>query len=149
MYFWSYSNEKNRGKLWYTIALSIVIGMVTWGFLTKQYVMGFLIILVAGVTFFLENNQDPNTRVAITPLGIKINQTFYDFSKISFYSLIYDWEYAVILRLWLIKKGLKYVDIKVDNEIALVLKEILPAYLSQDESQEFDLIDRLIRMLKL
>jgi len=149
IFSWSFSNDKGRGSMWYVIALSVIIGLVVWGFLTKQYVMSFLIILITGVTFFVENNSEENTHISITNLWIKVNNFFYDYSKITAFSLIYDGDQAVILRLQLVKKGIKYLDIMIDNEIVPVLKEILPNFLQEDEHGEFTFTDKIIRILKL
>jgi len=149
IYNWSFSNDKNRWSLWYIIALSVIIWLVVWWFLTRQYVMSFLIILIAWVSFFIENNSEENTNVFITNLWIKINNSFYDFSKISSYTLIYDDENATLLRLSLVKKWIKYLDLNIDNNIALELKSILPNFIKEDEKTELNFSDKLIRILKL
>lgn len=149
IYNWSFSNEKNRWSLWYIIALSVVIWLVIWWFLTKQYVMSFLVILITWVTFFVENNSEETTQVSITNLWIKVNSTFYDFSKISSYWLLYDWENAVFLRLALIKKWIKTLDLDIDNNIALDLKSILPNFLKEDKNAELTFTDKMIKILKL
>lgn len=149
IYNWVFSNDKNRGWLWYIIALSVIIWLVVWGFLTKQYVMSFLIILIAWVSFFVDNNSEENVQVSITNLWIKVNNMFYDFSKIEAYTLIYEWEDAVLLRLLLIKKWIRYIDLTIDSNIAVDLKQILPNFIAEDEKAELSFSDKLIRMLKL
>jgi hypothetical protein len=104
LYSWNFSTDKQRSSLWYMIALSVVIGLVVWGFMTKQYVMSFLIILITGISFFIENNSEEIILVTLNQLGIKINNSFYDYSKIGSYTFIYDGENAVILRLHLLNK---------------------------------------------
>ncbi len=149
IYNWSFSNDKNRWNLWYIIALSVIIWLVVWWFLTRQYVMSFLIILITWVSFFLENNSEETTQVYITNLWIKVNNSFYDFSKISSYTLIYDWENAVILRLALVKKWINFLDLTIDNNIALNLKWILPNFIVEDENWELSFTDKLIKIFKL
>jgi hypothetical protein len=149
LYSWSFSNDKNRWSLWYIIALSVVIWLVVWGFLSRQYPLSFLIILITGVYFFVENNSEDIINISLTQLWIKLNNSFYDYPKISSYTIIYNWEQAVILRLALVKKWLKYLDIKINNEIAIILKEILPNYIKEDEKWELSLTDKLIQILKL
>lgn len=149
IYNWSFSNDKNRWGLWYVWALSIIIWLVVWWFLTRQYIMSFLIILIAWVSFFIENNSEEITNVFITKLWIKVNNSFFDFSKIDSYTFIYEKENAVILRLSLIKKWIKYLDLNINNSIALALKEILPNFITEDEKIELSFSDKLIKMLKL
>jgi len=149
IYNWSFSNDKNRWSLWYIIALSVVIWLVIWWFLTSQYVMSFLFILITWVSFFIDNNSRETTDVFITDLWIKINNTFFDFSKISSYSILYEWDNAILLRLNLIKKWVRFLDLKINSDIALNLKNILPNYIAEDEMWELSFIDKMIRILKL
>lgn len=149
IYSWNFNDNKNRGNLWYVIAFSVVIGLIVWWFLTKQYVMSFLVILVSGVSLFIENNTEENIVVLLTTLWIKVNNSFYDYPKINSFTIIYDWDKAVILRLDIMKKWIRFIDLNIDNEIALNLREILPNFIKEDENWELNSIDRLIKYLKL
>lgn len=149
IYSWSFSNDKNRWSMWYIIALAIIIWFVVWWFLSRQYIFGALIILITWVYFFVENNSQDNVEVSISNLWVKVNNFFYDFSKIESYSIIYNWDVAVILRLSLIKRWLKNLDLQIDNNTALDLKSILPNYIKEDEKAELSFNDKLIKILKL
>lgn len=146
IYNWSFSSEKQRGNLWYIIALSIIIWLVVWGFFTRQYIFSVLIILVTWVYFFVENNSESLITVQVTNLWIKVNNFFYDFSKIENYSIIYSWENAIFLRLELGKKDL---NLQIDNDIALNLKQILPNFLNENKNWELTFNEKIIKLLKL
>jgi hypothetical protein len=135
--------------MWYIIALSVIIWLVVWGFLTKQYVMSFLVILISWISFFIENNTEEHINVEINPLWIKVNSNFYEYSKIWSFSIVYDSWNAVLLRLILIKKWIKFVDLNIDNEIAIALKEILPNFIKEGEDGDFGVVDKVIKILKL
>gem|GEM_PF-2315692 len=47
LYRWEFSAKKNRGQLWYIITLAIVFGLIIWGMLSRQYVMSFMVIIMA------------------------------------------------------------------------------------------------------
>jgi hypothetical protein len=149
LYSWKFNDKKERSQLWYIITLSIVIWLVIWWFLTKQYWMSFLIMLITWVTYFIENNSEDEVNVNITNLWIKISNTFYDFSKINSFTLIYDWENAVYLRLIINKKWLKVFNIYIDNTIANNLKEILPNFIEENPKWDLSFIEKLINKLKL
>ena len=149
LYSWTFPDEKNRWQLWYIIALSIIIGLVIWWFLTKQYWMSFIILLLSGIIFYIENNSEDNILVEINELWIKVSEYFYDYSKIDSYTFIYEWENAVILRLHLKKKWIKLIDLKIDNTVVLELKQILPNFIKENEKEDFSFTDKIIRMLKL
>lgn len=149
LYSWKFSSEKQRGSMWYIIALSIIIWIVLWWFLSRQYILSFLVILIAWVYFFIENNSEDTVNVSITQLWIQINSTFYDYSKIASYTFLYHESEPILLRLNLIQRGIKRIDLKVNNEITLPLKEILPNSIKEDTKGEISFADRLIQFLKL
>ncbi len=149
LYSWTFPDEKNRGQLWYIIVLSIIIWLVIWWFLTKQYWMSFIILLLSGIIFYIENNSNDNVKIDINELWIKVDDFFYDYSKIESFTLIYEWENAIVCRLNLQKKWIKQLDLKIDNTVALELKQILPNYIKENEKEDFSFTDKIIRILKL
>ncbi|MDD3645774.1 MAG: hypothetical protein PHH06_00035 [Candidatus Gracilibacteria bacterium] len=149
IYSWSFSSKKSRGNTWYIITLSIVIGLVIWGFLTKQYGMSFIILLLSGLIYFVENNTSDLVEVSINELGIKIGDSFYDFSVIDSFTLLYEGENAILVRLNLNKKGLRHLDLNIDNNIALDLKNILTNYIVENGKENLGFVDKVIRLLKL
>lgn len=150
IYTWSFSNDKNRWPLWYIIALSIVIWLVVWGFLTKQYVMSFLIILITWVYFFVENNSEEITSIYIQNLWINIWNSFYEYTKFQSFNVIYTWNEARFLRL-ILKNNVwvKFIDLSIDNNVASILKDILPNFITEDDKTEISFSDKLIKFLKL
>ncbi len=149
LYSWTFLDNKNRGKLWYTITFSIVVGLVIWGFFTKQYWMSFIVLLLSGPMFYIDNNSKDEMNVEVRELWIKIGDSFYDYSKIKSYTFIYEWEIAVLLRLILSKKWIKILDVNIDNTVAWELKNILPQFIEENEQEDLNFTDKLIRMLKL
>lgn len=149
LYSWKFDDNKNRGSMWYIVALSVVIWLAIWWFLTKQYWMSIIILLIAWVFYYIENNSDDEINVIINELWIKIWSSFYDFSKIDSYSFIYNWENAVFLRLELNKKWLRVLDLDIDNTIALNLKWILTNYLTENPKGELKFVEKIISLLKL
>jgi len=149
IYTWDFPSKKQRWSTWYIITISIVIWLVIWWFLTKQYWMSFIIILITWLVFFVENNSEDNTKVEINELWIKIWDSFYDFSKISSYTLIYSQDNAILLRLNLNKSWIKVIDLIIDNNIAINLKNILPNYIEENPEWELSLTEKLISILKL
>ncbi|PZM85552.1 hypothetical protein DLH72_02060 [Candidatus Gracilibacteria bacterium] len=149
IYSWNFSEEKNRGALWYIIAISVIVGVVFWGIMTKQYGLSIVIMLAAGVTFYLENNSGTLVNVSISSLGIKIGENFYDFGKINNFSFIYYKGNAVYLKLVLNKRGLKALNLRVDNKVCEDLKQILPNFLKEEKDGDLSFTDKLINILKL
>lgn len=149
IYKWQFFDKKERGKLWYIIIISVFFWIIIWWILTKQYWLSFITALVLWVTFFIENNSPDYIEANITELWIKVWEIFYDFSKIETYSFIYSWENAILLRLNLRKKWLKILDLKIDNNILLDLKEILPSFIEENPDWKLSTSEKLISFLKL
>lgn len=46
LYTWTFEDNKDRSPLWYIIALACMIGLVIWGFVTGQYGMSIVVMLL-------------------------------------------------------------------------------------------------------
>ena len=149
LYNWTFSDKKERSSSWYIIFLSIMIWLVIWWFLTKQYGMSIAILLVSGVGYFIENNSEETVQVSIWELWIMISNNFYEYAKIQSYGFIYSGENAYYLRLKILKSWLNQLDLQVNNTIAKELGEILPNYIREADSTELSTTEKIIKLLKL
>lgn len=149
LYEWKFQDKQERGHLWYIIASSIVIGLCIWWFMTGQYGMSFIILLIAGIFYFVENNSEDEVPVQIQHLWVKIGTAFYDYSIVEGFSVIYDNENALFIRFFLKKKWLRSIDIRVDNKIVTETKEILSGFLEEKPKGQFSVTERIISKLKL
>lgn len=149
LYYWEFSDEKNRWTFWYIIAISVVIWLVFWWVFTWQYWLSIIAILGAWVMFFIENNTSKEIKVEISTLWIKIWENFYDFWKIENFSFIYNKENAVFLRLILNKRWISLINLKIDNKICSDLKTILPNFIKEEKDWELSTSEKIINLLKL
>ena len=101
------------------------------------------------IPYCLENNSEEIINVDITSLWIKVGQKFYDYGNMDSYTLIYAWNQAVYMRLNLLKKWIRYVDLHIDNEIAEVLRTVLPNFVTENGKQDLSLSDKIIAWMKL
>lgn len=149
IYSWVFSDKKERWLYWYIIAFSMVIWLAIWWILTKQYVFSFIIFLLTGIMYFVENNSDDEINVSVTALWIKIGDIFYNYEKINNYSFIYLWEHAQLLRLNLKTSWINKLDLNINNEICQNLKDILPDFIKETDQSELSFSEKLINFLKL
>lgn len=149
IYSWKFEDKKDRSQLWYIIALSIVIWLAIWWFLTKQYGMSFIVLLIAWLVFFVENNSEDVIEVKITDLWIYIWESFYDYNGIQGFSIWYLGDSAEILRLYLNKKWIAVLDLKVNNNIITDIQNTLSQFIEDSGKVELTGTDKLIRFLKL
>lgn len=149
LYSFEFSSEKSRGPLWYIIAFSVIIWFVVWWIFTKQYWLVVISLLLPGVYFLVENNSSDKVIVNFTQLWIDISDTFYEYTKIDWFAFLYVRNKPVVLRLFLKTKLLNYIDLKVDSEQTIDLKQFIPNYLQEREKEEFSFWDKIITFFKL
>ncbi len=111
--------------------------------------MSIVVMLIVGFFYFLENNSEDQVQVTMTDLGISIQNTFYDYARISGYSVIYDGAQAVYLRLYLKKQGISFVNLNINTAIASDLKTFLSSYLEENAKQEITFLEKITHLLKL
>jgi len=150
LYSWKFNSKKQRWNLWYMIAVSIAVWLIIWWFLSEQYWMSFVIIILSGLVFYVENNSEDIVQVNITNDWIKVENSFYPFWNLSSYWIIYEWENAIILRVYLKNKvSVWSMDINIDNTIVSDIKNILWNYLEEAEKSELTFFEKIIRLLKI
>jgi len=135
--------------MWYIIAISLIIWLIIWWFLVKQYWLSFVLILISGLFYFIENNSSDTVSVNINELWINADNNFYDFAWISSFSILYEEQNAILVRFFLTKKWMKILDLEIDNKIAIDLKSILPNFIKENEKASMSNTDKIIRLLKL
>lgn len=149
IYSWSFSNKKNRWKMWYIIAFSIAIWLIIWGALNRMYIMSFVIILLSWVYFFVENNSDDDTEVKLFETWIEIWGSFYDYSRVNWYSIVYRQNAPVILRIRIKLKTLNSLDIPINAQILNDISDWLPYVMTQEDEEETTFIEDVINYLKI
>jgi len=147
---WSFSSKKQRSHLWYIIMLSIAIWLVIWGVLSKQYWMSIVIIILVWFALYIENNSDELINVVITNEWVRVYDSFYSFSNISNFAIIYENEHPILLRLKVAKK-IWYVNIDIDinQYYAEKAREILLKFLKEDKKAELSVFEKILRILKI
>lgn len=149
LYSWKFDDKKNRSQLWYIIAFSVVIWLAVWWFLTKQYGMSFIILLLSGLILFVENNSEDSVEVQISDMWIYIWNSFYEFESIEKYATGYQWDSADFIRIYLKKKWVAVLDLKTNNQIINDIHTILDQYVENIGKAELSQSDKIIRLLKL
>lgn len=149
LYSWKFDDKKNRSQLWYIIAFSVVIWLAVWWFLTKQYWMSFIVLLVSGFFIFIENNSDDTIEVKISDMWMYIWNTFYEYDSISKYATWYQWDSADFIRIYLKKKWIAVLDLKTNNEIINDIHGYLNQYIENNGKVELSQSDKIIRLLNL
>lgn len=149
LYSWEFEDKKDRWPYWYIIALSIIIWIAIWWFMTWQYWMSFVVLFISWIFYFIENNSEDIVKVTLTDIWVQIWKNFYEYTKIANYSYIYENDTPIFLRLVINKVSLKNMDLDIDQKIIQDLKDILPNYMEEDTKWELSVMEKLIHKLKL
>ena len=150
LYSWSFDSKKNRSSLWYVIVLSIAIGLIIWGFLSKQFWMSFVIIILIWLIFYIENNSDDIVNINIVETWIKVENNFYAFSNLSSYTIIYENDMAILLRLNISGKfWIRNIDIWINNTIVADIQNLLSKFVEENNEEQLTFMEKITRLLKL
>jgi hypothetical protein len=150
MFTWQFNTKKEKSASWYTIALVIAIALIIWWFLTQMYIMSVVVLLVIWVYILIENNSPDVFDVEINDNWILIWEEFYDFPKIEAFSILYNKNIAVSLRIRLNSKGFKLLDVPLDWKYSAAdIRSFLAQFIKEDEKSELSSLDSLTNYLKL
>lgn len=149
LYSWSFNSKKQRGNLWYIIIISIAIWLIIRWFINKIYWLSFVIMILAWLMYFVENNSPDNINVSITELWIQVWNNFYDFGEIKSFTMIFDWSIPYMLRLNLSKKWLRQLDLYINENNANDIKTTLLNFIEENWKEELTFVEKIIRLLKL
>lgn len=140
--------ERKRG--WYAIAGLIGLGMLVYAVWTFNFLFAFIVILF-GIIIYLQTKGKPaELAVNITEDGIEVGDTFYPYSSIDKFWIIY--EPPDIKNLYLHIKRVFRPELSVDLGKAnpLKVRKALLDYLEEDlEEEDESGSDYLSRQMKL
>ena len=150
MYHWQFASGHEKPASWYIAALVVVLFLVIYGIIEWLYMMSIVAFLFAWVYIMKENNSAPITDVDVADTGIQVQETFYPYTDMNSFAIIYDGNAARMLRLWL-KKGIStLIDIPLTSDVnPAELKKFLIQYVTENEHAEFSKTDKMIQAMRL
>ncbi len=97
-----------------------------------------------------ENNAAPLTDVDVTENGIQVQDTFYEYSQIASFAILYDQQVAKILRFSVKKWITSLIDIPITQDVnPAELRTILLKNIAENPDAEFTKSDRIIQAMRL
>ncbi len=132
------------------VALIVVLTLVIYGITQQLYMMSIVVFLFAGVYMLRENNIDPVMEVTVTEQGIQVHNSFYEYSKIANFAILYDGVTAVLLRLNMKKWIAAIIDIPLTQDVnPTELKNTLLTYIEENTNAELSSSDKIIQAMRL
>ncbi len=82
--------QYERNRAWYMFMLTVGLLLVLYGIFTQNFLF-VLIIALAGIILFIQNKQaPPSVNVAITNVGVVLNNRIYPYTELKDFYLIYN-----------------------------------------------------------
>ena len=137
-------------ELWYIMAGLIVALILLYSYVTANFLFALIIVLTVVIIFIYETKEPKTLPVIIWEDGVQVGSKFYDYDNLDGFYLIY--KPNVVKKLYLEPRAnLRYdVDILIDDQDPVKIREILLEYLPENLSKETEPIsDALGRVLKI
>lgn len=117
MFSWVLSNKKNRGPMWYIIAMIVIGSLFLFGIVTQLYILSVVVILFAGTFLLIENNSSPITEIEISEKGLKVGENNYLWDDFVTFQMVEAGGSPVFLRFIPKKRISTVLDIPLNPEI--------------------------------
>jgi uncharacterized membrane protein YobD (UPF0266 family) len=138
-----------RGPVWYTVASVIVISLVAYAIFTDSATMAIVFILIAGMFFMTHKKKPRIVDVRITKLGVFYDKTFYHYSAINAFWVVYHPPYVRVLYLRLGGKTYRLIKIELNHQDPTEVRHLLSKEIPEIEGMEERGFDMLVRVLRL
>jgi len=150
MISWIYDSKRNKWKLWYIIAISIILSFAIWWLIMWIYAMTIVVFLLAWVYFLIENNSEKITKIIVDNEWINVSSTFYAYAQIEYFAIVYSSRNPILLRIKLKWKNSSFTDIYLVEWINIWdLRLFLEQYINEKANVEMNLVEIMLYLLKI
>ncbi len=137
----------HKDKSWLAIVSLIAAGLFLWALLTKNIIFGLLIGLSYFTIIIYGLRKPAPVKLAITPRGVKINQTLYEFDNLKSFWIFYQPPQIREISLRSKKTIMPYIKVPLGEQNPVEVRKALLKYLPERKHKE-SLIDNFARSLK-
>ena len=138
-----------RGPVWYMVASVIVISLVVYAIFTNSATMAIVFILLAGMFFMTHKKKPRIVDVKITKLGVFYDKTFYHYTAINAFWVVYHPPFVRVLYLRLGGKTYRLIKIELNHQNPTEVRHLLSKEIPEIEGMEehpFDMLSRVLRL---
>ena len=136
-----------KSKSWFMITGGIAGLLFLWALFTKNFIFALLIALAYFTIAVYSVKRPKKINLAITPKGIKIEKTLYEFENLKSFWLFYNPPETRELSLRSKKTVMPYIKIPLGEQNPVEVRQVLIKYLPERKHKE-SLIDNLARQIK-
>ena len=150
MFSWIYNVKKNKWKLWYLIAIAIILAFALWGLIMGLYAMTIVVLLLAWVYFLVENNSNNDVTVIIDEAWVTISNTFYSYSQLDYFAIIHSWNRPLLLRIKHKWNNSSFTDVYLIEWLNISeIRIFLSDYIQEKSNVEMTFVEMILYMLKI
>lgn len=136
-----------KDKSWLITVSLIAAGLLLWALFTKNIIFALLIGLSYFTIIVYGLKKPALVKLAITPKGVKINQTLYEFDNLKSFWIFYQPPRVKEISLRSKKIIMPYIKIPLGEQNPVEVRRILLKYLPEKRHKE-SLVDNLARNLR-
>jgi hypothetical protein len=149
---WSFLEvpKYERSKSWWIFMSLLALILLIWAFKTRNFLFAFIIFLVAFIVIRWSKEEPLTVEFKITDLGLEVGSSFYEWSKIENFWIVYKPNETK--RVYFKLKGIlpPYLSIPLENQNPVLIRRILLKFALEDLSKEDETFsDFLSRTLKI
>ncbi len=136
-----------KSTSWFVITGGIAGLLLLWALFTKNFIFALLIGLGYFTIIIYGLKRPKNIRLAITPKGVKINQTLYEFENIKSFWIFYNPPEIKELSLRSKKTIMPYIKIPLGEQNPVEVRQALIKYLPERKHKD-SLIENMARQFR-
>lgn len=150
MFQWSFSSRSDKSATWYIFAIMIALVFVVLGFINQMYLMSIVVFIFVGVYILFENNSSPQVEVTVNEEWVQIGKVFYEYQKISEFSILYHDKVPVYVRFHFRKWLIPQIDVRLTQDVnPQELREYLLQFIAENENEELTSVDYIMDAMRL
>lgn len=138
-----------RGPVWYLVAGTIALGILTFGILTHALTLTFAFLLFVAVYWLLHHREARMIKVTFTRCGIHYNHEFFAFDEIKEFWIVHKPPFVADLKLHVQRKLHPILTIHIFGQDPFTLRALLSTHVTEIKDREEHFVDLLARALRL
>lgn len=138
-----------KSYIWFAGAILAVAGMVVYAVKTHSLTMAVAFIVLAGVYAIAHHREPGRIPIQITTLGIAAGKTRIPYNQIKAFWLVYEPPHVKVLKLLTTDKLMAELTLQLDGQDPGEVRELLVKQVPEHEGRGENLVDVLIRVMKL
>ncbi len=143
--------KHERTKNWYIIASVVVIFLLIFAVITKNYLFAVIVIIATTITIFHDGKEPDFLNVIIDDDGVIVGRKFYDYDDLKDFSLLFKPKEGLNNLYFDFKNTIKQrISIPLNNQDPLQIRDFLLKYLPEDlERTNMPLSENISKLLKI